>query len=43
MFIVAINLFSFRVGEEGCDYLVIMVRNAKDLHILDYETRSANA
>lgn len=31
-----------RVGEEGCDYLIVMARDAKGLHVLDYETRSAN-
>ena len=30
-------------GEEGCDVLCINVRDAKDLAVLDFETRSASA
>ena len=30
-------------GEEGCDMLCINVRDAKDLAVLDFETRSASA
>ena len=30
-------------GEEGCDYLSIFVRDAKDLAIMDFETHSASA